>query len=203
MSKTDNYRLWTTAEMRLVRDRYKRYNDAELARMLGRSVKAVKAFRWRYRFIKSKEDHQFKAGHVPFNKGKHFVAGGSSYLTRFPKGHLPHNTKADGQITIRKNMQGRLYKFIRLDAGKWVHLHRYLWEQEHGPLSPGLIIVFRDGNSMNCSLDNLECITQREIMDRNRNYEKASVSMKRHWNYVRTKEIFGIKTSRHYCLGGH
>lgn len=41
-------------------------------------------------------------------------------------------------------------------------LHRVVWEEAHGPIPPGMIIIFRDRDSLNCDLDNLRCVTRRE-----------------------------------------
>jgi len=39
--------------------------------------------------------------------------------------------------------------------------------QEHGPIPRGMVIIFKDGNSMNCELSNLEMITMKDNMLRN------------------------------------
>ena len=117
--------------------------------------------------------HRFKSGHVPFNKGKK----ADEYLcqtkieklkhTSYKKGELPHNTKADGVITIRKDSKGRLYKFIRVEQAKWIHLHVYNWMQVHGPIPKGNCIVFKNYDTMNCDIENLMMISRKENMLRN------------------------------------
>ncbi|MNN30638.1 hypothetical protein D3C81_1442920 [compost metagenome] len=42
-----------------------------------------------------------------------------------------------------------------------------LWEQHHGQVPAGLILVFRDRNKQNIQLDNLELITRAENCRRN------------------------------------
>ena len=37
-----------------------------------------------------------------------------------------------------------------------------MWEQEHGRLPPGCVILFRDGNRLNCNIDNLALVTKSE-----------------------------------------
>ncbi len=120
-----------------------------------------------------KRRHRFRSGQVPANKGRRMeeymtregIEG--SARTRFKKGNLPHNTKRDGDISIRRDNSGRFYKFIRVAMGKWVHLHRHLWEQEHGAIPKGMVVRFRDGDTMNCTIDNLELVTRRENMKKN------------------------------------
>jgi hypothetical protein len=115
---------------------------------------------------------RFPKGHTPANKGKkwnEFMSKegiSNSLKTTFQNGHLPHNTKADGQITIRTD-EGRQYKYIRLSNAKWIPLHVYFWMQNYGDIPEGMIVVFKDKNSMNCDLSNLEMITREENMSRN------------------------------------
>ncbi len=117
-----------------------------------------------------KKASQKKPGDVPMNKGMKQTdymtpeAIARTAKTRFKKGNLPKNTLHDGKVTIRKDSKGNKYKWIRLSLGKWKMLHVKIWEDEHGPLPEGTIVVFKDGNSMNCVLENLEHRTKAEHM---------------------------------------
>ena len=87
---------------------------------------------------------------------------------RFKAGHLPHNTYTlNGIIVIRKDKRGVPYNFIKLDHSKWIVLHVHLWNTAFGKIPKGYIIRFKDGDTLNCILDNLEMITRKENMDRN------------------------------------
>jgi hypothetical protein len=108
---------------------------------------------------------RFQKGGTSWNKGK--KTGGGPKEHRFKKGHLPHNTKSDGDITIRKDRRGIPYAFIRVSSGEWVHLHRYVWELAHGEIEKGTVIRFVDGNTLNCNIENLEAIGKDENMKRN------------------------------------
>lgn len=72
---------------------------------------------------------------------------------------------SDGTIRAWKHY-GRMLKHIKVD-GRFKHYHRFLWEQAYGPVPKGYNVIFKDGDSMNCVLENLECITDREIQLRN------------------------------------
>lgn len=121
---------------------------------------------------------RLKPGTVPPNKGKKQVEYMSkeaierTKATRFKKGQKPANTKPrDGVITIRqdhKDRNGKQYKWIRVALGKWVPYHQHRWEQKNGKLPNGMCLWFKDGNTMNCSLRNLELITRAENLRRNR-----------------------------------
>lgn len=121
-------------------------------------------------------DSRIKKGSVPMNKGRKQVDYMSAEMiertkaTRFKKGNLPGNTLYDGAIRIRAdhaNRGGKDYQWIRIGQGKWQQLHRYLWEQKYGPIPPKRILSFKDGNTLNCNLSNLQLLTHRQHMLRN------------------------------------
>lgn len=125
------------------------------------------------------ESTQFKKGFVPFTKGKKLkdiCKSEDSYrrsiANRWYKGCSPINEKKDGDITIRRirsvgNGNVIPYKFIRISRNKWEFLHRHIWSLKNGKIPDGFNIVFKDGNTMNCSIDNLECISNAELVVRN------------------------------------
>jgi len=49
----------------------------------------------------------------------------------------------------------------------WPLLQRHVWAAAHGAIPPNHVIVFKDGNRMDCRLENLACLTRRELMARN------------------------------------
>ena len=85
----------------------------------------------------------------------------------FKKGARPHNTKPFGTINQRKDKSGKIYQYIKIDDCNWQLLNRYTWEQYHGPIPKGLIVVYKDGNYMNNDIDNLMLLTKKENMVRN------------------------------------
>ena len=50
----------------------------------------------------------------------------------------------------------------------FVPKHRLIWEQANGPLPPGYLVIFKDGDKRNFALDNLAAITKKERLDMNR-----------------------------------
>ena len=121
-----------------------------------------------------KKESQFKHGIIPANKGKkqpEYMTQESierTKGTRFHKGNLPHNTYGQDNIIVdRKDKTGIKYQWIKLSHGKWRALHVHLWLQSFGKIPKDYIIIFKDGNTKNCSLDNLEAITRKENMLRN------------------------------------
>jgi DNA-binding PadR family transcriptional regulator len=120
---------------------------------------------------------QIKPGNVPFNKGLKMSEYASPEAIErskkgwFKPGHKPHNTKADGVISIRPDTDGREYKYIRISEGHWELYHRVLWEQERGAIPDDMIVAFKDNDSMNVTIDNLELISRTENMYRNSKHQ--------------------------------
>jgi hypothetical protein len=109
--------------------------------------------------------HRFKPGNRAWNKGmKGLQIGGEA--TRFRKGNKPQTWVPVGTEQIR---DGYLWRKVTDHGGRfdWKQVHVMLWEQHHGPVPKGLILVFLDRNRQNIQLDNLELITRAELCRRN------------------------------------
>jgi hypothetical protein len=107
---------------------------------------------------------RFEKGHIPANKGKRMSSEQyeKARPTMFRKGQNPKNTKYDGCVTVRDG-----YFWIRISERNWKELHRVIWEQRYGPAPEGFKITFKDGNKMNCEINNLEIISNEDNMLRN------------------------------------
>lgn len=116
---------------------------------------------------------QIKPGNTPNNKGKKWDDFMSkegqlkSKSTTFKKGNLPHNTKYDGSIRVRTDKSGIKYKYIRISKGKWELLQRKIWSEQVGPIPPDHLIAFKNGDTMDVRIENLEMISLEENMKRN------------------------------------
>lgn len=111
---------------------------------------------------------QFKKGHSSWNKGKKGWAAPGTERTRFTSGHTPHNTKADGVITMRyHSREKRYYMYIRIGLGKWQLYNRYVYMQHYGAIPPNHLVAFKDGNTLNCNIDNLMLVSRKENVLRN------------------------------------
>lgn len=115
----------------------------------------------------------FKPGSTPKNKGKkieEFMRPETIEKFKqhcFKKGVKPHNTKNDGDVVLRKDKNGYKYQYIRLSLRIWQLYHIYIWEQKNGPVPADHLITFKDGNQLNVTIENLECITKVDNMLRN------------------------------------
>lgn len=113
---------------------------------------------------------RFKKGQIPPNKGKPMSKEVYEKVkpTMFKKGNMPQNTKYDGHLSIRTDKRaGRSYIYVRVSLGKYRELHRVMWEQANGKIPKGFNVVFKDNNTSNVRLENLELVSNAELMARN------------------------------------
>lgn len=184
-------RIWKPEELDYLRNNYPHKQSIEIAEKLNRSLSSVYCQAQLLGLKKTKEfmdseksgrgnvlaeggkPHRYPKGHIPFNKGKkqdEFMSPEAiekTRQTRFKNGHKPHNTKYNGAVSVRSDSSGVSYLYIRIEEGKWELLHRKIWEQHYGPIPKGYNIVFKDGDQGNVSIDNLEMVSNKDLMLRN------------------------------------
>lgn len=189
----------TLSEEQFIRDNYFRMTAKEIGNELGMTRSKVKNHISRLGLKLSEDDRKarqsrgmFKPGNVPHTKGKrmHEFMSEETILkfraNQFKKGNIPHNTKEDGHITIRRNSDGILYKWIRKSQSCWELLHRALWEANHGLIPDNMVVRFIDGNQMNCIVENLELIMMSDHLQRNK--IEWRLIMSRIWDENRTRK---------------
>jgi hypothetical protein len=85
--------------------------------------------------------------------------------TSFKKGQKPHTWRPIG--TERTTKEGYLQRKVT-DTGNTVHdyveVHRLLWEEHHGPIPEGHVVIFKDGDRTHITLDNLMLISRAELV---------------------------------------
>jgi hypothetical protein len=170
---------WTAEQDFILKDKYEQLNAAEIATLVNKSHYAVKNRLHKLgitlsKEVKLKRCNNYQKGMVAYNTGKkqHEYMSAEAIektkATRFKKGSLPHNALPDGTIVNRKDNKGRLYQMIKLPNNrKLKYMHVHLWQQHHGAIPKGHIILFSNKNSMDCRIENLECISKAENMRRN------------------------------------
>lgn len=165
----------------------------QLERMFNISQSNLLKIRKRYNLHKSDEimrQCRYSKGSIPFNKGKSYPLKNSG---QFQKGHIPKNHRPIGSIRINNGRKDS-YLYIKIaEPNKWNQLHRQIWEQKIGEIPEGNIIIFKDGNKMNYEMSNLEMISRKQNMERNRNRKKASESMKEIWRKEKMRAKYGLQ----------
>jgi hypothetical protein len=178
--KINSHRPWTERQMDYLRQHYADECAEDIARKVGHSVRSIWQKAKQMGLAKSHEffarcgrqvantegarRNRFTAGMTPANKGRRqadFMSAegiAASSRTRFKPGNRPHNQREVG--TERTHADG--YVYLRTEEG-CVLKHRHVWEQVHGPVPDGYVIVFIDGNRQNCSLDNLQLISRADL----------------------------------------
>ena len=123
-----------------------------------------------------KEDHPgrkhlIKKGNIPKNKGQKQVeymtpeAIDRTKATRFQPGTVPPNYRTIGSERIDKD--GYILIKVRKGLRGWELKHRMIWLDANGAIPNGYNIQFKDGNRLNCKLDNLYMISKSEQMSQN------------------------------------
>lgn len=112
---------------------------------------------------------RYEKGNVPYTKGKSWdeymspEAQQRSLRTAYKKGNVPENILPVGTIT--KTAEGAALIKVSMDGGqwdRWMPIHRKVWEDHHGPIPEGMMVIFKDGNKDNWEIDNLALITNGE-----------------------------------------
>lgn len=145
---------WTDADKETLSENFQTHTCKQIAAMIGCTEAAVKKMRKALGIKKTKESLS-KIYSRP-NTGQ------------FSKGTLPKNTLQDQAITERKDAKGNVYKWIRISLGKWQPLHIYNWIAAGNTITPGHVLAFKNGNTCDPDVNNLELISRSENLKRNR-----------------------------------
>lgn len=174
---------WTAGDIQTLAALYPDNTAASVAKVLGRGIRSVyqKAASMRlkksYAFFTSEnagriqrgKQHpamlatQFKPGQKVWNAGMKGWSAPGTEATRFKPGSTPPNRQEVGALRINSDGQLdiKLYEGLR----SWVQLSHYSWWCEHGEWPPpGMVLRFRDGDTHNPAITNLQLITRQENM---------------------------------------
>lgn len=121
--------------------------------------------------IKSGRTGQFVKGHKSWNSDSKGLTGRNK--TSFKPGNRPANWRPVGAERICSKDGFILVKVEIADPytkskTRYMHKHVYIYEQAYGKVPRGYVIKFKDGNKLNCNLDNLICLRRSELLYLNR-----------------------------------
>lgn len=183
-------KIWKVKEIEWLREAYKTMSAKSIAEHLGLKTHIIESAISRYH-IPCYRDTRFKPGQVAHNKG---VKLGHTPENAFKPGYSPANKKAIGSICVRKRKHLH-YKYIKLETG-WKPLQYHVWETAHGPMPKKHFILFRDRNTMNCELHNLQLISFAENLSISANnlaaQAKRSASLKDIWYKEKLRKAYGM-----------
>lgn len=171
---------FTEEEDEYLKDNYLIFSSHELEKQLDRPHGTV---RQRYKLLglivpdslkqRFKNESCFQKGAKPFNAGlprrSWMSAQGIKKVSKsqYKSGNLPWHTHNCYEVVKWQKPGEKPYLIIYLKPTVRKYLHRHIWEQTNGPIPKGAKIVFKDGNTLNCNLDNLEILSNGELMLRN------------------------------------
>ncbi|HRO75766.1 MAG TPA: HNH endonuclease signature motif containing protein [Crocinitomicaceae bacterium] len=184
-------KFWTAEEDAIMRSVYATQPTADIAKSLNRTERSVfmradtlglkkdavylqqqRKELVRQNFLIAGAATRFQKGNISHNKGKKMSPEMYAKVQKnmFKKGDKPKNIKPVG--TIREwteTHSKRLYKYIKIaEPNVWQLLSHKVWIEANGPIPNGYRLHFKNGDTLNCELSNLELITDQEAMDRNR-----------------------------------
>lgn len=163
-------RAWTTSEERTLRELYPVALNTEIAERLNRTVPSITQRAIKLGLKKPAElvrsRCRLQPGHKTWNKGRKHNPKGSE-VARFKPGNMPHNHRPVG--SERVNRDGVLERKVTDTRSRkdWRPVKDLLWEQHHGPIPAGHIVVMADRDKSHVCITNLLCITRAENMRRN------------------------------------
>ena len=172
--------VWTPEDDAILRDRYADTDTHEIAALLGTTYSATSQRALALGIYKSSEykarvwgqldngrGTRFQNGNVPFNKGKKDYQFRSRdgrakcALTQFKPGQVPHNARPVGFECVHAD--GYVYVKVA-EHQRMMPKHIHVWQQANGPVPSGMMVTFRDGNRLNCTIDNLQLMTRAEAV---------------------------------------
>lgn len=157
---------WTEEQVEFLKSNYKAIGDVELAEIF--ESKWIKNKPWTKKHIEKKRRYlklkrtkeQEKA-----IKARNTAAG--RFKNCPVKAWEVRGIPPVGTIRIWSTNSGHQYKVIKTASG-FVHLAPFLWKNKYGCIPKGKLIVPKDGNSLNITIENLEAISREEHARRNR-----------------------------------
>lgn len=156
-------KVWTPERIEYFMSIYKEYSMKEVSRLISDkfdceiTFEQVKAYCSRKK-LRNGRDGRFAKGSIPHNKGKKGKTVGRMAETQFKKGESNRRLPVG---TERIDTDG--YTVIKIaNPSVWKFKHRWIYENEYGPIGKGNIVIFLDGDKSNIKLSNLRLVSTAE-----------------------------------------
>ena len=155
-------RLFTHSQVEYIKEKYKKHKPKRVAELLNATCNGsfteaqIKSFVQNHGINCGRSGH-FKKGQIPWNTGTKGVMKPNK--TSFKKGDIPCNVRPVGSERITKDG----YRSIKIaEPNSWELVQRHNWAKVHGTENMPENLRFKDGNRLNCDIDNLEPVTNAE-----------------------------------------
>lgn len=176
---------WTQQEIDLLIKLYPDRGNAYVSEFLHRTPRACQLKANGLGVRKSAEyaerqrkANQYPKGHKPFNAGRKWdqfmseQGQRNAAKTQFKPGventASPTYRQPGFEMLRSPDKLGRRYWWVKPhDGRRMMPKHRYIWEQAHGAIPKGHNVQFKDGNPLNCVLDNLYLISRAKQVRKN------------------------------------
>lgn len=186
-----NGKPWRDTAIYCLKKLYPDYTAAEIARKLGRTEASIHAMAHKLDLQKSETfkrssksgrldgtvgaASRFPKGHVPASAGTKGIYGvhPGCRATQFKKGRKAQEARNYVPIgSERITRDGYIERKVTDDpslvpARRWTPVHRIVWQEAIGPIPPGHILRFINGDKADTRLENLELLTLAENARRN------------------------------------
>lgn len=86
---------------------------------------------------------------------------------RYKNGHLMWGYKEIG--SERVNPSGYIEIKVNEEPKAWKSKHKVIWEQKHGAIPEGHVVIFADKNTRNFDIDNLILVSRKQLIRLNQN----------------------------------
>jgi len=167
----------THEQEQFVRENYKNKTAAEMTGLFNSHFKTSKTLQQIISFvhnhgINSGRSGCFPKGHKSWNSGTKGQGLTGENKNSFKKGNIPKNRKPIGSERICSKDGFILIKVAETNPHtgfptRYKHKHRHIWEKANGDVPAGMVVAFKDGDKLNCDLDNLMLISRAELLTLN------------------------------------
>lgn len=158
---------WTGPEVQRLVSLYPRKTNAEIAELLGRTESAIQTMGKKLRLRKDPDFRkQVRVSTIKHNRPKESWTKGRS-----PKDRMSPEKYAEWLVSVRTNVE-KAWRARALPEGsrrwhpnrgvevkingKWHREAVVNWEAHNGPVPKGMIVICKDGDRWNTSIDNLK-----------------------------------------------
>lgn len=148
---------WTEEQVQFLKENYRTIGDAELARMFQE--------RWPKNKLWTKKHIDKKRGYLGLNRTleEQFTIRTGRFNANDYKDLIDGRTKHFPQGKKRLWFQNGKYRWMIKVGNQFIHYHRYKWEKHRGPIPDGYKLHFKDGDTTNCRLTNLELLSKSQL----------------------------------------